>query len=104
MGHGGPSAVGQGSGQQPVPGCNNWVLRNWDRVGQGISLLLLRTLFMCPYFMPTYTHIQPLGLQPLFGQSHPVPLVPVTIKPAIMEAWSKQLLNKDDLNPSLIEI
>ena len=48
MGHGGLRAVGQGSGQQPVPGCNNLVLKNWNRVGQGTYSLFLRTLFMRP--------------------------------------------------------
>lgn len=90
MGQRGPSAVGQGSSVCPVPDCNNWLLRNWNRVGQGISLLLLRTLFMCPYFIPTHTHIRPLGLQAVFTLSHPVPPVPVVTESAIIDVLKKR--------------
>ncbi len=58
MGHHGPSALGQVSGQQPVLGCNNWVLRNWDRVGQGISLSLIEIYL---YALTSYPHTHTFG-------------------------------------------
>lgn len=36
-GTGWPKRLGQGESAIPVPALQHWGLRNWDRVGQGIS-------------------------------------------------------------------